>query len=88
MLSLSEKSKTSQQRLKGRIIGKEGKTRELIEEHTGTYISVYGKTVAIIGTPDTVTIAHKAIEMLIEGSTHSSVYKWLEKKRRERKVQL
>ena len=77
------KSKETQVRIKGRIIGTDGKTRNHIEELTQTYISIYGKTVAIIGTTDAVTIARRAIEMLIEGSTHSSVYKWLERKRRE-----
>jgi ribosomal RNA assembly protein len=85
LIALAEygKSKDSQQRIKGRIIGKEGKTRELIEEFTGTYISVYGKTVAIIGPTASVSVAHRAIMMLIEGSPHSTVYKWLEKKQRE-----
>jgi rRNA processing protein Krr1/Pno1 len=36
----------------------------------------------MIGTNDTVALARKAVEMLIEGSNHSSVYKWLEKQRR------
>ncbi len=76
------KSKNSQLRIKGRIIGTEGKTRRIIEEMTETYLSVYGKTVAIIGSTECVPVARKAIEMLIEGSNHSSVYKWLEKQRR------
>ncbi|MBD3164823.1 RNA-processing protein [Candidatus Woesearchaeota archaeon] len=79
------KSKSSQTRLKGRIIGKEGKARTHLEELTGCYISVYGKTVSIIGTVDSVLTGHRAIGMLIEGSTHATVYKWLEKKRREMK---
>ncbi|PLW80775.1 RNA-processing protein [Candidatus Woesearchaeota archaeon] len=70
-------------RVKGRIIGKEGKSRRLIEEMTECYISVYGKTIGVIGNYDSVVIAKKAIESLISGSPHSSVYKWLEKKRRE-----
>ena len=85
MINLTDftgKSKDSQLRLKGRIIGKKGKTRELIEELTETYISVYGKTVSIIGSTECVSFARRAIEMLIEGSTHSSVYKWLENHRR------
>ncbi len=77
------KSKESQLRLKGRIIGKEGKTRKLIEDLTNTNISVFGKTASIIGRNDMVLIAKKAIDMLIEGSTHATVYKWLEKQRRQ-----
>ncbi len=89
LISLTDeigKSKNSQLRVKGRIIGKEGKTRKIIEDLTETYLSVYGKTVAIIGETENVGIARKAVEMIIEGSTHSSVYKWLEKRRRAMKI--
>lgn len=85
LVDVAGKSKNNLQRLKGRIIGREGKTRTHIEDLTESYLSVFGKTVAIIGQTENVLMAHKAISMLIEGSTHSSVYKWLEKKRRELK---
>ena len=68
-------------RVKGRVIGTEGKSRKIIEELSECYISGYGKTVAIIGTLERVSIAQRAIEMILEGSPHSSVYKWLEKER-------
>ncbi|HII72034.1 TPA: RNA-processing protein [Candidatus Woesearchaeota archaeon] len=77
------KSKTSSLRLKGRVIGTEGKTRKFIEEVTETYISVYGKTIAIIGEAEMVMLARRAVESLLQGSPHSSVYQWLEKKKRE-----
>ena len=70
-------------RIKGRVIGKDGKSRRLIEEFTETYISVYGKTVAFIGQVDTLFLARKAVEMLIKGSPHSNVYSWLERRKRE-----
>ena len=79
------KSKDAALRLKGRVIGKEGKSRKLIEELTETYISVFGKTIGIIGYPDYVSNARRAIEPLLKGSTHASVYKWLERRRRELK---
>jgi ribosomal RNA assembly protein len=85
LIDYTGKSKEDQLRIKGRIIGKEGKTRRLIEELAECYVSVYGKTVSIIGNADWVSLAKHAIEMLIEGSTHSSVYSWLEKKRKELK---
>jgi ribosomal RNA assembly protein len=72
-------------RIKGRIIGREGRSRELIEEHTETYVSVYGKTVSLIGETENVSVARRAVEMLIKGSPHSNVYRWLEKMRRELK---
>ncbi|MBS3107046.1 RNA-processing protein [Candidatus Woesearchaeota archaeon] len=79
------KSKEGMLRVKGRVIGSEGKTRKHIEEMTETSISVFGKTISIIGETQNVIVARRAVEMLIAGSTHSSVYKWLERKRRELK---
>jgi ribosomal RNA assembly protein len=79
------KSKNTLLRLKGRVIGKEGKSRRLIEELSEAYISVYGKSVCIIGTAESAAMAKRAVEALLKGSTHASVYKWLENKRREMK---
>ncbi len=73
------------QRLRGRIIGKDGKSREIFETLTDVHISVYGKTVSIIGYPEHNTVARKGIEMLLEGSSHGPVYKFLEKKKSELK---
>ena len=79
------KSKESMLRLKGRVIGKEGKSRRLIEELTECNISVFGKTISIIGLPEPVANSRRAIESLLKGSTHANVYKWLERRRREMK---
>lgn len=72
-------------RMKGRVIGQEGKTRKIIEELTETYISIYGKTISIIGLPENVSIARRAIENLLQGSPHSTVYRFLEKQRKKLK---
>ncbi len=85
------KSESDIKRLSGRIIGREGKTRRLIEELTDTYVSVYGHTVSIIGTIEEAEIARQAVEMFIRGRLHSSVYRFLHAKRREikkRKMEL
>lgn len=79
------KSKEAMVRLKGRVIGKEGKSRRLIEELTECNISVFGKTISIIGLPESAAIARQAVESLLRGSTHANVYKWLERRRRELK---
>ncbi|MBW2993593.1 KH domain-containing protein [Candidatus Woesearchaeota archaeon] len=79
------KSKQTEKRLKGRIIGRSGKSRGLIEELTETSISVFGKTVSIIGPTESVGNARKALEMLLKGSSHANVFKFLEKRRRESK---
>ena len=80
------KNKNHMARIKGRIIGTDGKTRQIIEEHTGCNISIYGKTIGIIGRSETATIARKAIDMIIDGSQHSTVYRFLETKRKELRV--
>jgi ribosomal RNA assembly protein len=74
------------QRVKGRIIGKEGKMRRNIEDMLGVDVSVYMKTVAIIGEPENVASAREAVTMLAEGAQHSTVQRFLEKKRREIKL--
>lgn len=79
------KSESEMRRVRGRIIGKEGKSREMIEELSGALVSVYGHTVAIIGDIEQVNVAREAINMLINGSQHSTVYRFLQKKKQELK---
>jgi ribosomal RNA assembly protein len=72
-------------RLRGRIIGRDGKSREQIENMTSTQISVFGKSIAIIGLPEQMKVARAAIDMLLEGAPHEAVFSFLEKKRQEAK---
>ncbi len=72
-------------RVKARVIGTGGKARRVVEELTGTEVCVYGKTIGIIGECSGVTSAKRAIEFLIKGSMHSTVFKWLEDRRRKDK---
>lgn len=80
------RSQSDIKRIKGRIIGKEGKTRRIIEEMTGTVISVYGHTVSIVGNMEQVETAREAIRLLIKGSQHRTVYGYLQRKRHELKM--
>jgi ribosomal RNA assembly protein len=82
------KSEADIKRVKGRIIGMNGKTRAIIEELTGTNLAVYGHTVGIIGTLDQAQVAREAIEMLIKGSMHATVYRFLHRKRRQLKKKM
>ena len=77
------RNRNDDKRLKGRVIGEKGKSRRTIEELTGAYISVYGKTIGIIGEVGAVGLARRAIESLLAGSQHANVYKWLEKQKRD-----
>jgi len=60
-------------RLRGRIIGKDGRAREQIEDMTDVEISVFGKTIGLIGYPEQLKVARTAIDMLIEGVPHENV---------------
>ena len=72
-------------RLRGRIIGKDGKAREQIEDMTDCEISIFGKTVALIGYPEQLKTARAAIDMLIQGVPHENVFAFLDKKKKEAK---
>ena len=80
------KSKKALARYKGRIIGKNGKTRELITELAEVDMAVYGKTVSLIGEMDNVMVAKEAVEMLLNGSRHKTVYAFLENKKETLKL--
>jgi ribosomal RNA assembly protein len=81
------RSESDIKRVKGRIIGANGKTRKLIEELTDASVVVYGHTVGFIGTFEQVDVARNAVQMLINGSQHHTVYKYLQRKRSEFKKQ-
>ncbi len=74
-------------RVKGRIIGLNGKARRLIEELTGAYLSIYGHTVTVIGKVEEVKLAMDAITGLASGRTHRSVYNMLQKARANAKLE-
>lgn len=82
------RSKAKLARLRGRCIGTKGKSRRLIEELTSTNISIYGKTIAILGYHENVVIAKKAMESLLSGAKHGNIYKWLEKMQSSLKQEL
>lgn len=80
------KSKNALSRYKGRIIGQNGKTREIIMDMADVQMAIYGKTVSLIGEMDNIMIAKEAIEMILKGSRHKSVYSFLERKKDELKL--
>jgi len=82
-----DRSESDIRRIKSRIIGMNGKTRRTIEELTEADVVVYGHTVGIIGTYEQVDVARNAVQMIIQGCEHHTVYNFLQKKRRELKKQ-
>ena len=79
------KSPDQIERIKGRIIGNDGKARMNMENLSNADIAVYGKTVSIIGEPTQLKLAIDAIESLLSGSMHGRVYKKIESARRQEK---
>jgi ribosomal RNA assembly protein len=79
------RSEADIKRIKGRIIGTEGKTRKLIEELTEADVVIYGHTIGIIGSFTEADAARNAVQMIIDGCEHHTVYTYLQKKRTELK---
>jgi ribosomal RNA assembly protein len=79
------RSDSDMKRIKGRIIGTEGKTRKLIEELTEADVVVYGHTIGIIGSFTEADAARNALQMIIDGCEHHTMYNYLQKKRTELK---
>jgi len=62
------------------------KIKKQIEDLLNVNISIYDKYVSIIGEFENLSIAREAINMLIEGSQHSTVLKFVERRRRDLKA--
>jgi ribosomal RNA assembly protein len=65
--------------VRARIVGSEGKSKRVIQSLTDCFISLSDNYVAIIGKPESIELASKAIESLIRGTKHANVFKFLEK---------
>ena len=81
------KSADQMERIKGRIIGEGGKARRNVENLSNTLISVYGKTVSVIGSPEQLKSTIDAFSSLSSGRMHGSVYSKLESVRRREKLE-
>ena len=67
------------EKVRARIIGKEGKTLRTLLELTKCHFEIKGNSVGIIGDPEHMRIATEAMIYLIHGSKHANVYAFLEK---------
>ncbi|MEK6906937.1 MAG: KH domain-containing protein [Nanoarchaeota archaeon] len=83
ILNFSRKTKNDIKRVKARLIGREGIARKLMEQIANVEISIYGKTVSIIGNQFNLNIARHAVINLLHGSKHGKVYSYLEKQRKK-----
>jgi ribosomal RNA assembly protein len=79
------KNESDIRRVKGRIIGQDGKTRRIIEEMTRAHLSIFGDTIGMLGTYERVATAREAIDMILNGKQHATVYRFLRDRRWEEK---
>lgn len=85
LIDLSDKTRNDNdlRRQKGRLIGENGRTRQLMEELSGADVVIYGSTIGMIGSPEEVETVRRATAMILDGAPHGAVYSYLERKHRE-----
>jgi ribosomal RNA assembly protein len=71
-------TENARDRLKGRVIGRDGETRRHLEKDGNVDIAIYGKTIGIIGYAQNIEIVSEVIKQLLNGRSHSSAYNYLE----------
>ena len=81
-----KKSSHSISRIKSRVIGQNGKARQVMEELSDTNISVYGHSISIIGSFEQIKLVENAINLLISGAQQKTVYALLQKSRAPAKL--
>jgi ribosomal RNA assembly protein len=86
-LATGRREKAALRRIRSRVIGSGGKARARIEELSGCWMSVYGSTVALIGDEDQLQRATRAVELLLRGSEHATVFHLLARLRRDAAVE-
>ena len=82
-IEAATRNKKDLRRKKGRLIGEDGRTRELMAELSGADVVVYGTTLGIIGSPEEVNAVRRAVGMILDGAPHGAVYSFLERKHNE-----
>lgn len=77
------KSRNSIHRIKGRVIGENGKIKKIIETSTDSKLSIYGNTISVLAKLDSIEYAKKAVEKIILGAKHTSVLGYLSRAKKE-----
>jgi len=72
-------TKKNLERIKGRIIGKDGRAKNTLSQLTKCNFEVKDNIVGIIGPAECIENAQNAIISLINGSKHANVYGYLER---------
>jgi ribosomal RNA assembly protein len=76
------------ERVRGRVIGKDGKALKTISSLSDCHIELSGNKVGIIGNCENIRTVEEACKLLIKGTKHANVYAYLEKHRIEPIVDL
>jgi len=76
------------ERVRARIIGKQGKTLKTLNNLTGCDFSIQDNEVGIIGDAEDIKEAMQAITLLIQGSKQSNVYAHTEKEMKKNRLGL
>jgi len=82
-LKSATRNENDLRRQKGRLIGEDGRTRQLMADLTGAEVVIYGTTLGVIGEPEQVDAVRSAAEMILDGAPHGAVYSFLERKHNE-----
>lgn len=64
---------------KGRVIGTDGTVRKFLEDMLDCFVSVQGKTIAVIGKTSDARVCHAAIMRLLNGANIQSVKNYIQK---------
>lgn len=67
--------------VKGRIVGKEGRVKQVIQDLSECFICLADNNASIIGKAENAELASRALEAIIRGSKHANIFKLLEKSR-------
>lgn len=71
------------EKVRGRLIGKNGKVLAALTQLTKCSLEIKGNTVGVIGNPEDMKKTIESIIQIIQGSKHANVYKGLEKRNEE-----
>lgn len=71
------------ERIRGRIIGKDGRALKTISNLSDCNIELSGNRLGIIGDCENIRHVEEACKLLIKGSKHANVYAYLEKHQAE-----
>ncbi len=71
-------------RILGRIIGENGKIKTKIMEITECHITITDSKILLLGSYEDIEYARHAIQIIVDGSPHTRLFKYLEKVRREK----